>query len=38
MSENDWVISSREHLFKKIRFFQINPVSSWVDSLLAAIC
>lgn len=37
MNEDDWVMSSSEHLFKKIRFFQISPVSSWVDSLLAAI-
>lgn len=37
MNENNRVIGSSEHLFKKNRSLQINLVSSWVDSLQAVI-
>lgn len=37
MNENNWVISSSEHLFKKNRIIQINLESSWVDSLQAVV-
>lgn len=37
MNENNWVISSSEHLFKKNGIIQINLVSRWVDSLQAVV-